>query len=161
MRGALLTILVGCSSANFDVSPSTDASVAETSDSARVDDTATTTDGDGDGGGRTDAPVPDAVRSDACVPTSFPTLLSGCAIDLDCDFGLHLTDCCGNEVAIAFAASEKSKFEVAEAQHRAVCPALCDCPVGPIATQSGMSTSDKSRIAARCNTALACKSYVR
>lgn len=162
MRFVVVAMVVGgCSSSDFDVASPTDASV----DDAVVGDTTVTDAPMGDSsitsdtGSGADASTVDAIDAVACGST-FPPFLRGCSIDPDCTFGLHLADCCGNEIAIGFAASEKAKFEVAEAAHRTACPANCKCAVGPVRTESGMSTDDKTRIRAACVSGTTCKSYV-
>ena len=85
-----------------------------------------------------------------CDPASFPTFDKGCTIDDNCAFGLHQTDCCGNQVAIGFNHGEASKFSAAEAAYRTACPAACGCPMGPISTDTGAKTFDSSKIKVSC-----------
>jgi hypothetical protein len=149
----LSLVLVGCSSSTFEVAPGSDAAPADSTvgdTSAAVDSQPSDTHTSADVPVTTEAAV-DANKADAmCVPASFPTFLRGCTLNADCAFGLHQRDCCGNETAIGFSASQKPVFEEAEKNYRMVCPATCECPIGPITTETGKTTTDVTQIIAIC-----------
>ena len=166
-----VVLSVACSSSTFDVAPAGDATV----DSTPATDTGgTSADSSvGDSGG-VDASGPDSSTTDAApgdaptdaplCGTTFPTFDRGCTADENCAFGLHQTDCCGNQIAIGFNHAQKSAFDTAETAYRTACPAACGCPMGPILTDAGGSTFVTSKIGVRCVAGATgtgtCKTYV-
>lgn len=114
--------------------------------------------GDGggiDGGGGTDGGGTDG-GADICGFVG--DLARTCTLDSECDFGLHQTDCCGNQLAYGFLASEATTFETQETACRESLPA-CDCPAGPIQTQQGSEALEEASIGVRCDMG-ACWTYV-
>ena len=169
-----LACAAGCSSSSFDVAPAGDGSVVDsvsTSDATGSDSSSDTTaidtapgDASGDGGATDGAPTDTRPDSLTCDPSSFPTFDRGCGSDENCSFSLHQSDCCGNVAALGFNHGEKTRFDAAETAYRAACPAACGCPAGPIMTDSGTTTFDKSKVGVRCVGAATgtgtCKTYV-
>lgn len=160
---------VACSSGNLQIAPGADTSATDdtgtssdggSSDTSGGDSTGSDTRGDdvvssdgtaGDGvsgdailgdGGKPDGPI--------CDRTTFPTFVRGCTNDESCSFGLHALDCCGSMTAIGFNHSEKTRFDTAEKAYEAACPIACGCAAAPISTDTGLTTTDPSKIVVTC-----------
>ncbi len=65
-----------------------------------------------------------------------PTLDKSCAIDADCVFSIHQTNCCGDTLAVGYKKSDAPIFSAAEAICRRTYPG-CGCPSQGLATDEG------------------------
>ena len=114
----------------------------------------------GGSGSTGDSGSPDSGSSSKC---AFVGMLDDrCAMDSDCAFGIHQTDCCGNTAAVGFNHAERMRFDTLEPMCAASYPG-CGCPPGPTRTDSGETALDASTILVACvsgGPARRCRTYV-
>jgi hypothetical protein len=96
---------------------------------------------DGGGGGGDGGPVTDASASSQTFTceagdVTFPDLDKSCQTPSDCTIAFHVTDCCGNSVAVGIHASGQDAFFDAEQECSDLFPA-CGCPAGQPVAEDG------------------------
>jgi hypothetical protein len=79
-----------------------------------------------------------------------------CTTASDCAIGVHLNNCCGQQIALGVRASEKPRFD--DGGGCGGEPALCECAPGPTLTDDGETTSYNDPVAVTC-TMENCNSY--
>lgn len=105
----------------------------------------------------------DSTRSDGDVTSGPCDFLPGdygvsCSSASDCIVALHQLDCCGSRTAVGLSASERDRFDTAEAACVGSLP-QCDCPTQMTTAEDGHAGSE-SDIFARCD-AGECQTWVR
>lgn len=113
-----------------------------------------------------DVPAGDAPATDGGTMTltcgtatvTFPAYTQRCAINSDCAFVLHQSDCCGNIQAIGIEAPLRAPYEAAEMMCRPGYP-RCGCPTRGIHADDDQWTFTSTSVGVRC-TANRCTTYV-
>ena len=82
--------------------------------------------------------------------SSFPTFDKGCSATANCSLVFHQFDCCGGHQGIGINHAGRTAFDAAEAAHRAMCPATCDCVARTIDEAGAMSATGEAGVGVSC-----------
>ena len=114
--------------------------------------------------GPADAAPTDAGTVDASTPVmcsgqvySFPQFSKTCGSDSDCFIAHHQTDCCGSQIALGLAVSDKAAFEAAEQICGQQYPG-CGCAGQPTLAEDGYSIG-VNPVAVKCGGGT-CATYI-